>query len=332
MASLSFALVILTLLLPTCATSQCSGQRANPSVYNFALGGHPAKIISDGRFVLPTAADVYDEELYILDRAIRMSGQSTSPVALEINILYIDTGDARILFDVGNSFFTPDTAAFLFENLAVEGIDRKSITDIFLTHGHLDHLGGLIDLDGETLAFPSATVHINQVELDFWTAPDVDLTKMSLTPDFQALLVTTSQTILTNPAVQAQITPFAYNATFLSGAITAQETSWHTPGHTSYFINFGGDTLLFTGDALGLVSTSINNPWFRLRFDFNVNDGITGRVKLLDDLARTGTPIIAYHASFPGYGRVVTNDLTFDFKPFNWEFSKGVATTCASEV
>lgn len=53
-----------------------------------------------------------------------------------------------------------------------------------------------------------------------------------------------------------------------------------------------------------------------------------GRVKLLDELAESQVPIVDYHMSFPGYGRIVKNDLAFDFKPANWEFSKGVDTKC----
>ena len=79
-------------------------------------------------------------------------------------------------------------------------------------------------------------------------------------------------------------------------------------------------------------STSINNPWFRLRFDLDGDAGADGRVKFLDRLAKDQTRVMVFHGSFPGLGHIVTNDNSFDWKPENWEFSPGVKAQCpASE-
>lgn len=112
--------------------------------------------------------------------------------------------------------------------------------------------------------------------------------------------------------------------------VTANETSGHTPGHTSYMINIGGDKLFYTGDAIAEEASSINNPWFWLRFDFKMEDSVVRRVKLLDELAKSEVPALVYHVSFPGYDRTVKKDLAFDLEPVNWEFSQGVRTKCHS--
>ena len=59
--------------------------------------------------------------------------------------------------------------------------------------------------------------------------------------------------------------------------------------------------------------------------------GAVGRVKLLKRLAKERILVVGYHGSFPGLGRIVTNDLTFDFKSVNWEFAEGVKTRCPRE-
>lgn len=318
--------VVLALLSVVFATRQtCTGTRQNPSVYNFELGGRPAKVISDGRLLFEVT-DVYREPPSIVQRALKLNFQSFSPIIFENNLLYIDLGKRKVLFDTGNSYLRPDTAGFLFANLNAEKIDRYSITDIFINHGHFDHIGGLLLPDGRTPAFPKATVHINRREWNFWTAEKVPIEPLDVPPESQTFLVDTAKFIFSK--IKKQVKLFDFGDMFFNGAITAVNTEWHTPGHTSYMLNVNGEKLLYSGDAFGIESTSVNNPWFRLRFDLDKDAGAAGRVKLLDQLAESKIPIVAYHASFPGFGRVVNNDLTFDWKPVNWEFAEGVQTRC----
>ena len=50
--------------------------------------------------------------------------------------LYLETGETRILFDMGQ------TAAFA-ENAAALGIDLSQVDFAVISHGHYDHTGGL---------------------------------------------------------------------------------------------------------------------------------------------------------------------------------------------
>jgi glyoxylase-like metal-dependent hydrolase (beta-lactamase superfamily II) len=64
-------------------------------------------------------------------------------------------------------------AGKLAANMEAAGIDRHSISKIFLTHAHPDHLWGLLDDFDDTPMFPKASYLITATELDFWLAPDV---------------------------------------------------------------------------------------------------------------------------------------------------------------
>ena len=46
------------------------------------------------------------------------------------------------------------------------------ITDVVLTHGHPDHIGGVLDASGKP-AFPHAQYTMSKTEWDFWTDPSV---------------------------------------------------------------------------------------------------------------------------------------------------------------
>eukprot|EP00171_Calliarthron_tuberculosum_P009895 IDg9895t1 len=320
-----FALLTVTNASRRSQQNFCNGYRANPSVYNFKLGGRTAKVISDGRLLFEVT-DTYKEPAQLVQRALKLNSQSFSPIIFENNILYIDLGKRKVLFDTGNSYLRPEVAGFLFKNLNAEGINRWSITDIFINHAHFDHIAGLLLPDGRTPAFPRAVVHINRKEWMFWLAKDVQIGKLDVDAASRKFLVDTAKFVFGR--IKKQVRLFDDKAKFFGGLVTAMETSWHTPGHTSYMLNINKEKLLYAGDAIGIESTAVNNPWFRLRFDLEKDAGAVGRVMLLDSLAKSGIPLIAYHASFPGFGRIVTNDLTFDWKPVNWEFSEGVKTRC----
>lgn len=51
-------------------------------------------------------------------------------------------------------------------------------------------------------------------------------------------------------------------------------------------------------------------------------------MKILEKLAQDKMKALLFHDSFPGLGYIVPNDLTWDVKRVNWEFSEAVHTTC----
>ena len=174
----------------------CEGYRGNPAVYNFEIGGRPAKIISDGRLKFE-AEDAYDEPPYMVRRAFQMNYQSDSPIIFENNVMYLDLGEKKILFDTGNSFlWNSDDAGFLFKNLKAEGIKRDSITDIFINHAHFDDIGGLLQPDGETISFPNAEVHISEAEWNFWLQDEVPLNKSVLPQSSKDFLISSAKKVL----------------------------------------------------------------------------------------------------------------------------------------
>jgi glyoxylase-like metal-dependent hydrolase (beta-lactamase superfamily II) len=78
-----------------------------------------------------------------------------------------------------------------------EGIERESISTVLLTHGHYDHLGGLL-ASYETLepAFPNATVYMTRLEYDYWMAPEVEFGEAGFPEDNKQLLTTVAKAAL----------------------------------------------------------------------------------------------------------------------------------------
>jgi glyoxylase-like metal-dependent hydrolase (beta-lactamase superfamily II) len=82
------------------------------------------------------------------------------------------------------------TAAGRLENtLVAAGIKPDDIDAIILTHGHIDHLSGIMNDEGKRL-FPNAQIIMSKVEHDFWT----DEAKTSSTGVMNFLLIPLAKT------------------------------------------------------------------------------------------------------------------------------------------
>jgi hypothetical protein len=172
----------------------CEGQGNNPASFNFAIGDFSAKVLLD--FVYPIEV-VPKFQFLLADISIQvraLQGRPGQPPTSFINNLFVDTGNDRILVDSGNGLTQNST---LYEELLANGIEPESITKILLTHGHSDHLGGLVrDAAATILSFPNAKVYMSRIEWAFWTAPYVNMSGVALPPDFQASLIQTAKTVL----------------------------------------------------------------------------------------------------------------------------------------
>ncbi len=89
--------------------------------------------------------------------------ESTS---FDSNIIYIDGGDLHVLVDTGTGLNAPK----LDLDLRTLGTSTEAITDVVLTHSHIDHIGGLIPI----LESASPTIHLHREEADRINSGDME--------------------------------------------------------------------------------------------------------------------------------------------------------------
>lgn len=142
----------------------------NPMSYHFMLGEYPAILFDSHTNDAPMDWNYIDDPI-ITERALRAKFLDPENPKIGMHVLYIDMGAEKILFDTGLSVVLEGE---LNDQLAAAGVDRKAITKVFLTHAHMDHIGGLILNRLGFLSFPDAKVYISKPELDYWMADAVD--------------------------------------------------------------------------------------------------------------------------------------------------------------
>lgn len=286
-----------------------------PSRYPLKVGEIDVMIISDG--VLTPPAESMATNAEPLDRAAWLDEQFLSHDAFDwaLNEVVVRSGDQTILIDSGLGAEYPEfaRAGQLGSRLDAAGIDLGSVTDVVLTHMHFDHVGGLLVEGVKERLRPDLRIHVAAAELAFWAAPDFSRTAMP--PDMTE--VARKSALRMMHEYPDQLRPFAEEHEVAPG-VTIRRTGGHTPGHSVVRLASGGDRLMFAGDAIFPVS--FEHPDWHNGFEHDPDEAVRVRLRLMRELAETGSWLVATHMPFPSVGRVAIAGDVFRWVPTWWDY------------
>jgi glyoxylase-like metal-dependent hydrolase (beta-lactamase superfamily II) len=213
--------------------------------------------------------------------------------ASAVNTFLIKTADRIIVVDTG-------FGGAIFGSMKTLGIDPAGVDAVLITHMHGDHINGL-QKDGKAL-FPRARVYLARQEKDHWVTP--------------------------NSAAEAALSPYGSRVeTFLPaelGAIAAAEllpgikaiaSFGHTPGHTSYLVESGGEQLIIWGDLMHVQLIQFPLPDQSVSFDTDPLAAAASRRKILEYAATNNAAIGGMHLSYPAIGKVAAEGSGYRFIP-----------------
>lgn len=287
-----------------------------PSRYAVRVGDIDVLVISDGVLPLPTA--MLGPNVEAADRADWLKEMFLPPDAFDwaLNAVVVRSGGRTILIDAGLGS-DPDLhlprAGQLIKRLEAAGIDLSTVTDVVLTHMHMDHVGGLL-VDGvKDRLRPDLRIHVAAAEVAFWESPDFSRTAMP--PGFPDALRVAAQRFVQEYSGQLQ--RFDEEQEVAPGVIVCR-TGGHTPGHSVVRLASGGDRLMFAGDAMFAVG--FEHPDWHNGFEHDPEEAARVRIRLLRELAETGSMLVATHLPFPSVGRVAVDGDAFRWVPLFWDY------------
>lgn len=270
---------------------------SRPGLYRFEVGAFEVTSILDGAIQLDGPHPIFGQNATREEVGELAVANFLPPDRMEIpfTVTVVNSGDQVILFDSGNGAARRPNAGRLRERLAGAGIAPEQVDTVALTHFHPDHIGGLME-DGLP-AFPNASYAIPAAEYDFWSDEG---------------LLANDKTKRVAGLTQSNVVPLAAEARFIKGGdavvsgIEAVASNGHTPGHTSYHLESGGERLLILGDVSNHYVASLQRPDWHVRFDMDKEKAAAARREVLGMIAADRIPFLGYHMPPPAVGYLET--------------------------
>lgn len=263
----------------------------------FKLGGFELTMVSDsdafidGPFpIIGANATAAEVEKLMVDNLLPPKTYQPGFTPMLVN-----TGKEIVLFDTGNGisgFIKRPQGGWLAQQLGPAGFKPEDIDVVVLSHGHIDHVAGV--MEGDKPLFPNARYVIAGIEYDFW-APEGkhsgDMEKFAAV--FRA-----------NMLPVAERTKFLKPGDDVVPGIRALKAFGHTPGHLAFTLESNGQRMLFWGDCAHHHVASLSRPDWHCVFDADKEQGAATRKRIYDMAATERVPVSGYHMPFPSIGYV----------------------------
>lgn len=270
---------------------------SKPLWQRFRLGGFEITMIPD--------ADVFIDGPYPLIGA--NDAQAAVETLMRANLLpparykpgftplLINTGRQLVIFDTGNGsngFVPRPEGGLLAAQLALAGFAPEQVDVVVLSHGHSDHVGGIIEA-GKPL-FPNARYVIGADEYAFWSPEN------KLPSELEKF----AGAFRTNVVPLANRVGFIKPGDDVAPGIRALAAPGHTPGHLAFTVESEGKRLLLWGDCAHHQVASLARPDWHCVFDTDKEQAAQTRRRIFDMAATERLPVAGYHMPFPSLGYV----------------------------
>jgi glyoxylase-like metal-dependent hydrolase (beta-lactamase superfamily II) len=264
------------------------------NLFQFSLGDFKCIAIRDGGHMGSADFLFVNTPADELNRMLQKHNLDKDQLRSTWTCLLVDTGTVKLLVDTGIGTGEP-RGGNLLSQLVRGGIQPNDIDVVFLTHGHLDHLGGCVSEDGEPV-FTSAQYMIGKREYHFWMKE-----RRQDDPYFRMAQFARQKLAPIEDRLE-----FVGADTVVSSGIRTLEAYGHTPGHLGLEIRSQNETLLNLADSVLHPINLVHPEWYS-RVDVLPEQMIATRTRLLRLATREQALVLFFHFDFPSLGYVEQN-------------------------
>ena len=284
-----------------------------PGYYRMMLGDFEITALNDATFQLSPAALLTNVKPEQVRQALERN-LLKDPVPTSVNGFLVNTGTRLVLIDTGTGTGDhPDpTMGALLANLRAAGYQPGQVDEIYITHMHGDHIGGLTAAGHA--AFPNAIVRADRREADYWLS---EANLNAAAKDAQERFRQARAALA--PYIAAGRFRTFDGATELVPGVRALSAYGHTPGHTVYEVASKGEKLLLWGDLMHVAAVQFADPAVTIRFDTDSPAAARQRALIFTDAARQGYWIGGAHVAFPGLGHLTATGAGYAWLPVIWQ-------------
>ena len=288
------ALILAANALPAAAEAPMAKTQA-PAFHRFMVGDFEVTSVSDGTIKLPVLQLLRGNPVQ-LAKALKR-GFLGEQVETSVNAYLVNTGSKLVLIDAGAGTLFGPTVGKLLTNLRAAGYQPEQVDEVYITHLHGDHVGG-IAANGQR-AFPNAVLRLDKRDADFWLSEaNMNAASAEMKPFFQGAMVSVK------PYADVGRLKVFDGSTELVPGVRAIAAHGHTPGHTTYAVESKGQKLMLWGDLMHVAAVQFEQPAVTINFDTDSSAAAKQRMQAYKDAARNGWMVGASHLSFPGVGHL----------------------------
>jgi glyoxylase-like metal-dependent hydrolase (beta-lactamase superfamily II) len=265
-------------------------------------------------FVINDYSDTYSADELIVNPNLEDLEQLTQEFSFELNAipvhynnLLIKAGNHNVLVDAG----IPRPNGHLWLGLEALEMDPGTIDTLVITHSDLDHIGGIVDHNGD-ISCPNAHYFILADSWQLWSTLDgrAELARLNkwTTENAHFAWDIYSQ-------IKDRIRPVKPDEEFRPG-FRLVAAPGHRYDHTILKVTSADVHLIHIADALSQPLFMADRAWFST-YDADPAQAVATKIELLEKCVTENALVFGSHFPFPGLGFVHQDQDRWRWQPLS---------------